>query len=93
MTAVRWLPEAVADLERLHAFLHERSSEAAARLAGALLSGTRALESAPHAGRPHPSGAREWLVRFGVTHYVLRYRLLDDETAVVVRVWHERENR
>lgn len=90
---MRWLPEAVGDIERLHAFLHERSPEAAKRMAAALLSGAHALEGAPFMGRPHFSGAREWLVPFGAAHYVIRYRVVDDSGVVVVRVWHERENR
>ena len=44
-------------------------------------------------GRPHGSAYRESLVRFSTAHYVLRYRVVGDDHVVVVRVWHEREQR
>ena len=35
---------------------------------------------------------RELFLPFGASSYVLRY-LIDEQTVVIVRVWHGRENR
>ena len=93
MAELSWLPEALQDIGRLHAFLVEASPDAARRLAGALLEGAEQLRAHPHMGRPHGSAYREWLVRFSTAHYVFRYRVVRDDHVVVVRVWHERERR
>ena len=93
MPALKWLPEALQDIKRLHGFIAEKSPEAAARAAASILAGADALAVHPQIGRPHPSGMREWLIRFGASHYVLRYRIDPQGDPVVVRVWHEREAR
>lgn len=94
-TRVKWLPEALGDVERLHRFLHEKNPRAALRAAKAILEGSKFLKSAPHAARPmqDDTGRREWFVPFGAGAYVLRYKLEGDDTAVIIRVWHSRENR
>jgi len=38
------------------------------------------------------TGRRELFIPFGASAYVLRYRIHDD-TLVVIRVWHSREER
>ena len=91
--ALRWLPEALADLERLHRFLHDVSPEAARRAAGTILAGADQLQDHPRIGRPLEDGRREWFIPFGVGAYILRYRLDTDGNPVVIRVWHSRENR
>lgn len=93
--AVVWLPAALADVERLHAFLQEKSPTAAMRAAQTILDGARLLESAPEAGRPmnDDTGRRELFLAFGAGAYVLRYQCDAAGTVVVIRVWHARENR
>ena len=93
MPALKWLPEALEDLERLHGFLTEVSPAAARRAAAAILAGTDRLEEHPRIGKPLDDGRREWFVPFGVGAYVLRYRLVPDGSPVVIRVWHSRERR
>lgn len=95
MPHVKWLPEAVADIERLHAFLHSKSSEAAARAAARILEGAVLLRMTPRLGRPMPdeSKRRELFISYGSGAYVLRYMYEGDDTVVVVRVWHSREDR
>lgn len=90
---MRWLPEALDDLERLHTFLLGVSPEAASRAAAAILLGADRLEASPKVGKPIEGDLREWYVPFGVAAYVLRYRLDSDENPVIVRVWHSREDR
>ncbi|MBI3624040.1 type II toxin-antitoxin system RelE/ParE family toxin [Candidatus Saccharibacteria bacterium] len=95
MVTVKWLPEALADIERLHSFLNDKDPEAAARAARAILQGARLLKTTPHIGRPMPdeTSRREQFVAFGAGAYVLRYMQEDEKTVVVIRVWHSREDR
>ncbi len=95
MTTVKWLPEAVSDIERLHSFLKGKSPEAASRAAQTILKAAILLQSTPHIGRPMPdeTGRRELFVPFGAGAYVLRYIQEDKNTVVVIRVWHSREDR
>jgi len=82
---MKWLPEALEDLERLYRFLEERSPEAARRAAAEINQGADRLSETPKLGRPH-GNEREWFVPFGVAAYVLRYRLDPDGSPVIVRV-------
>lgn len=93
MSRVRWLPEALADIQRLHAFLKDHDQGAAGRAAAAILEGSRTLAAHPRSGRPMDAERREWIVPFGVGAYVLRYRLTPEGDPVVIRVWHSRERR
>lgn len=95
MAAVKWLPEALADLDRLFDFLREKSPQAAARAARTILDGANLLADAPHLGRamPDETGRRELPVPFAAGAYILRYRLDHDNTVIIIRVWHSREQR
>lgn len=92
---VRWLPEALSDIERLHLFLHDKNPEAAARAAAVILKGAMMLKATPRIGRPMPdeTGRRELFLSFGSGAYVLRYMQESDDTVVVIRVRHSREDR
>ncbi len=93
MPNLRWLPEALQDLERLHDFLADISPDAAQRAMAAVLAGSNRLADHPRLGKPLDDNRREWFVPFGAGAYVLRYRLDADDCPVVIRVWHSRENR
>ena len=95
MPALRWLPEAISDLERLFDFLREKNPQAAARAATAILHGADLLQDAPRLGRPlaDGTGRRELFIPFAASGYVLRCYLESDDTAVIIRVWHSRELR
>ena len=92
---IKWLPEALADVERLHAFLNKKSPDASMRAAKAILAGAELLKANPAIGGPmqDDTDRREWFVSFGAGSYVLRYILESDETAVIIRVWHSKETR
>lgn len=94
MSEVVWLPEALADVERLHGFVLPHNPEAAARIARTILDGANRLIEMPYLGKPMGDGSarRELPFVFGSGAYVLRY-MLDGTTIVIVRVWHSRENR
>ena len=92
MPTLKWLREALEDLERLHNFLASESPDAAMRAAAAILDGAMKLEDHPQIGRSLGDGRREWFVPVGVGAYVLRYRVDPEGYVVVIRVWHSRED-
>jgi plasmid stabilization system protein ParE len=87
--------EALADIERLRAFLEEKEAAAAQHAIAALQRAVGSLEVFPGRGRPSGiPGVRELVVPFGRSAYLVRY--LHDrerEMVVIVRVWHGREAR
>jgi plasmid stabilization system protein ParE len=94
MSEVVWLPEALADVQRLRLFLDDKNTTAAARAGRVLQDGAKLLAGFQEAGYPMNDGTdrRELFLPFGASSYVLRY-LIDGQTVVIVRVWHGRENR
>lgn len=93
MPAIIFAPAAIRDLERLREFLQVKNPQAAHRAAEAILHGTRILGLQPHIGRPIeglPDEFREWLIDFGDSGYVARYRF-DGATVTVLAVRHQRE--
>ena len=95
MAELKWLPEAVSDLRRLHSFLQEHDQQAANKASGRILEGTRLLKATPRIGRPMadvPNG-RELFMSFGAGAYVIRYTLESDDIVTIIRIWHSRENR
>lgn len=84
---------AQSDLERLHAFLQDKSPAAAQRAVGVLGAAMRSLDSFPQRGLISSiPGVRELIVPFGRSAYVLRYALLPmTDEIVILRIWHGRE--
>ena len=95
MARIKWLPEAVQDFERLYFFLLDKDSEAAKRAVSNILRGSKILKLTPRIGRPMPDDGnrRELFIAFGAGAYVIRYKLEGENTVVIIRVWHSRENR
>ena len=89
-------PQAVRDLQRLHYFISEKNPQAARRVARSLRIGIARLRDNPQLGRRIRQAPDQWApeeMRDWVTgDYVARYLLLQD-TIVVLRIWHGRENR
>lgn len=94
MSEIIWLPEAVDDLERLHAFLINKNADAAKRAAQTIIKGANKLSKYPEIGCPMNDGTerRELFEAFGSGGYVLRY-IIEDGTVFIIRVWHSREAR
>jgi plasmid stabilization system protein ParE len=85
---------AVADLERLHAFLAAKNPAAAQRVVTALVTAIESLDISPDRGRPSVAGARELIVPLGRWGYVVRYRhRVEVDEIIVLRMWHGREDR
>jgi len=94
MPQVIWLPEALADIERLHEFLTEKKANAASNAVRCIQTAAQQLERFPEIGRPMSDRMRrEIFVAFGAGAYVVRYRLDERGRPVVIRVWHTREWR
>lgn len=94
MATVRWLPDALDDLERLHAFIEPHSPTAASRAVDALIEAVETLAEFPEKGRPWDleMDFRELSVKFGMRGYVIRYRYIGDRV-FIVRVWHALKDR
>ena len=96
MAQIKWLPEAVSDLHRLHSFLEEHDHKTAVSAAGRILEGVKLLKTTPRLGRPMPNNdvkRRELSMSFGAGSYVIRYRFENKDTVVIIRIWHSKENR
>lgn len=95
MPEVVWLPEALADIKRLHTFLFDKNPQAARNAILCIQAAARQLETFPEIGRPMHDDRRrrEVFAAFGAGAYVLRYRLNEIGQPVVIRVWHTREWR
>jgi plasmid stabilization system protein ParE len=95
MPALKWLPEALVDVERLYTFLNNKSPEAAANAGVAILEGAILLKTTPHIGRPMPddTGRRELFMAFRAGAYVLRYMHEGSNSVVVIRIYYSREDR
>jgi plasmid stabilization system protein ParE len=84
---------AQSDLERLYAFLQDKSPAAAQRAVTVLDAAMRSLDSFPQRGfLSGAPGVRELIVPFGRSAYVLRYAFLPPtDEIVILRIWHGRE--
>ncbi len=90
---MKWSPQALLDVQRLHRYLLPRSADAATRAIKAIRDGVRVLASQPGVGRPLEDmdpEFREWLVDFGDSGYVVLYRI-DRDDVVILAVRHQRE--
>ena len=96
MAEIKWLPEAVSDLHRLHTFLQEHDQKAADNASGRILEGVKLLKVTPRLGRPMSNDdvdRRELFMSFGAGAYVIRYRFEGDNSVIIIRIWHSKENR
>lgn len=90
-----WLRETRSDIQRLYDFLIDKDLRAAERAIRMIQYGAQQLLEHPHRGMDMGDGShrRQLIMPFGAGAYVLRYRIQDGKTIVVIRVWHSREAR
>jgi plasmid stabilization system protein ParE len=94
MPQVRVAPAALRDLERLRDFLRPKTPAAAKRAAAAILKSVRVLGDQPHLGgavEDMPEGFREWLIEYGDSGYVVRYRHDEGEFVTLLAIRHQKE--
>lgn len=93
MPQVRFAPSAIRDLQRLRDFLRSKNPVAARRAAETIMKALQVLGLQPHIGRPVedlPEEFREWVIDFGDSGYVARYRIEKDVVTILV-VRHQKE--
>ena len=93
MTTLTWSTRADADLDRLHAFLADKSVRVADRAIDTILDQVRLLELFPEAGRPADTygvGRRELIIPFGRGAYIALYRYRPDDV-LIAAIRHSRE--
>lgn len=86
-------PRAIRDLQRLREFLRPRSADAARRAGEAIRKGVKILGAHPRLGRmvdDLPEEFREWLIDFGDSGYVVRYRV-DEAAVTILSIRHQKE--
>lgn len=93
MPQVVFSPAAIRDLQRLRDFLRPKNPSAAKRAGETIIKGVQALGAYSRMGRlieDLPEHYREWLIDFGDSGYLARYRL-DGEVVTVLAIRHQRE--
>ena len=93
MSRLIWSPAALLDVQRLYRFLAPKNHDAAKRAAKAIRQGVTVLGQQPGIGRPIedlPHEFREWLIDFGDSGYVVRYRI-DSDVVTVLAARHQKE--
>jgi plasmid stabilization system protein ParE len=93
MPRLKWSPNGLRDVARLHDFLASKSRDAARRAVQAIRQGVKLLGKFPEMGRPVeelPEEFREWIIEFGSAAYVALYRY-DGKEVVILAVRHGRE--
>ena len=93
MPRLIWTARALRDLHRLSRFLRPKNPEAARRAVAAIRKGLKVLKQHPAIGRPideMPEEFREWVIDFGDSGYVARYRY-DTQSVTILAIRHQRE--
>lgn len=93
MSRLIWSPSALLDVQRLYRFLAPKSLEAAKRAVKAIRLGVKVLGQQPGVGRPVEDMSdefREWIIDFGDSGYVARYRI-DPDAVTILAVRHQKE--
>ena len=93
MSRLIWSQRALLDVQRLYRFLAPKNLDAAKRAVKAIRQGVRVLGQQPGVGRPiedMPDEFREWIIDFGDSGYVARYRINADAVTILA-VQHQKE--
>ena len=93
MPRLIWSRQALLDVQRLYRFLASKNQDAAKRAVSAVRQGVRVLAYQSRIGRPvddMPDEFREWMIDFGDSGYLVRYRIGSDAITILA-VGHQRE--
>jgi plasmid stabilization system protein ParE len=94
MKRLSWTRQALSDVSRLSGFIREKNPGAARRAADTIREGVKILRDNAEIGRPACSAGpetREWLIRFGASVYVVRYRV-QGQTVLLLKIRHGLED-
>ena len=93
MPRVIWSQAALLDVQRLYRLIAPKNLDAAKRAVKAVRTGFNVLQLQSAIGRPiddMPTEFREWIIDFGDSGYVVRYRI-DSELVVILAIRHQKE--
>ena len=93
MSRLIWSPRALLDVQRLYRFLAGKNVDAAKRAIMTVRQAVKVLGHQPRIGRPiedMPDEFREWVIDFGDSGYVARYRI-DSDAITILAVRHQKE--
>lgn len=93
MSRLIWSPQALLDVQRLYRFLAGKNVDAAKRAIMTVRQAVKVLGHQPGIGRPiedMPDEFREWVIDFGDSGYVARYRI-DPDAITILAVRHQKE--
>ena len=93
MPRLKWTPQSLQDVARVHDFLAPKNREAAKHAVKAIRQGLKLLGKHPEMGRPTeelPTEFRERVIEFGSGAYLALYRY-DGKEVVILAVRHGRE--
>ena len=93
MPRLIWSSQALLDVQRLYRFLAPKNLDAAKRAVKTIRQGVAVLAQQPRIGRPvedMPVEFREWIIDFGDSGYVARFRI-DPDVVVILAVRHQKE--
>lgn len=91
---IEWSLDALADLDRFAAFLHERFPDLAARVGREIVARAEVIARHPKLGRPMAGREeyREIVLQILGSAYTLQYHY-DGDTILMLHVFHGRENK
>ena len=93
MPRLIWSQPALLDVQRLYRFLAPKNPDAAKRAVKAIRQGMKVLGQQPGGGRPvedMPEASREWIIDFGESGCVARYRI-EVDAITILAVRHQKE--
>ncbi len=93
MPRLIWSQPALLDVQRLFRLLASQNPDAAKRAVKAIRQDVKVLGQQPGVGRPiedMPDEFREWIIDFGESGYVVRYRI-DSGAVTILAMRHQKE--
>lgn len=93
MSRLIWSSSALLDVQRLYRLLASQNIAAGKRAVNAVRQGVKVLGQQPGVGRPitdMPDEFREWIIDFGDSGYVVRYRV-DQDAVTILAARHQKE--
>ena len=89
---IEWLPGAISDLQRLREFIFPHNRAAANRAVTVIKGSIKTLSRCEYVGKPAEDlpGCYDMAIPFGVSGYVLRYRV-EGDAVFIVAVKHGKE--
>ena len=89
---LKYSPESVSDLQRLHDFVAHKNPLSARKIAVEIQQAAEKLKLFPQVGLPVSRAESPELIRdLYVGNYTLRYLISSGELIYVLRVWHNKE--